>query len=128
MQRIINILLFVWQFPQILIGWIVSLFYKVKTTILYKDKTVRICPTFPGGISLGNTVIVKRYPFNTDTWNTVKHEWGHTVQSKILGPFYLFVVGIPSLLWAALQGNVVKKDCSWFYTEKWADKIGNVKK
>ena len=128
MQRIINILLFVWQFPQILIGWIVSLFYKVKTTILYKDKTVRICPTFPGGISLGNTVIVNKYPFNTDTWNTVKHEWGHTVQSKILGPFYLFVIGIPSLLWAAIQGNVIKKDYYWFYTEKWADKIGNVKR
>lgn len=30
------------------------------------------------------------------------HEYGHTVQSLILGPLYLPVVGLPSLLWAQL--------------------------
>ena len=27
------------------------------------------------------------------------HEYGHTIQSLILGPLYLFVVGIPSFVW-----------------------------
>ena len=28
------------------------------------------------------------------------HEYGHTVQSAILGPLYLLVVGLPSVIWA----------------------------
>lgn len=30
------------------------------------------------------------------------HEYGHTIQSLILGPLYLPVVGLPSMLWAQL--------------------------
>ena len=30
------------------------------------------------------------------------HEYGHTIQSLMLGPAYLVVVGLPSLLWAKL--------------------------
>ena len=32
--------------------------------------------------------------------NLLVHEYGHTVQSLILGPFYLVVVGLPSVVWA----------------------------
>ena len=31
---------------------------------------------------------------------TAVHEYGHTVQSMILGPFYLLAVGLPSIIWA----------------------------
>ena len=30
------------------------------------------------------------------------HEYGHTIQSLLLGPLYLIVIGIPSFLWANL--------------------------
>ena len=30
------------------------------------------------------------------------HEYGHTIQSLILGPFYLLLVGAPSMLWNRL--------------------------
>lgn len=30
------------------------------------------------------------------------HEYGHTIQSLILGPLYLPVIGLPSALWAQL--------------------------
>ncbi len=30
------------------------------------------------------------------------HEYGHTVQSLILGPLYLPLIGLPSVLWAQL--------------------------
>ncbi len=33
---------------------------------------------------------------------TLMHEYGHTLQSIILGPLFLPVVGLPSLLWAGL--------------------------
>lgn len=29
----------------------------------------------------------------------IQHEYGHTVQSLILGPIWLFVIGLPSLIW-----------------------------
>lgn len=28
------------------------------------------------------------------------HEFGHTVQSMLLGPFFLPIIGLPSLIWA----------------------------
>lgn len=52
-----------------------------------------------GGISLGPFIFVngKRY----DYWiqDAKVHEFGHTIQSCILGPLYFFVVGIPSSIW-----------------------------
>lgn len=57
------------------------------------------------------------------------HEYGHTVQSLILGPLYLLVMGIPSTLWGFLP-NLAKKrkeqQISYFsfFTEKWANALG----
>ena len=123
MKTLLTILLYLWQLPQNLIGLFLQLFYKKQTTVKYKDKTIIVCPSFPGGISLGNTIIVQKYPITKDTWNTVKHEYGHSIQSKYFGWLYLFVIGIPS----ALHALVGFTDCYYdFYTEKRADKLGNV--
>ena len=59
----------------------------------------------------------------------LSHEYGHTVQSAILGPFYLFIIGIPSILWcnfppAAKRWRSGKKDYESFYPEKWATRLG----
>lgn len=57
------------------------------------------------------------------------HEYGHTIQSLILGPLYLIVIGIPSTLWGFLPYyNKKRKDegLSYFsfFTEKWANTLG----
>ncbi len=57
------------------------------------------------------------------------HEYGHTVQSLILGPLYLIVIGIPSTLWGFLpccNKKRVKEQLSYFsfYTESWANSLG----
>jgi hypothetical protein len=57
------------------------------------------------------------------------HEYGHTIQSLILGPLYLFVIGLPSLLWAGLpvfQRRRHDRHVSYysFYPEKWANALG----
>ena len=59
----------------------------------------------------------------------LSHEYGHPVQSAILGPLYLFVIGIPSLIWAnfkplAKRWISGKKDYESFYPEKWATRLG----
>ena len=57
------------------------------------------------------------------------HEYGHTIQSLILGPLYLIVIGLPSVLWCSLpccRKRREKENISYysFYTEKWADRLG----
>ncbi|MBR6795719.1 MAG: hypothetical protein IKM53_00030 [Clostridia bacterium] len=57
------------------------------------------------------------------------HEYGHTIQSLILGPLYLIVIGIPSTLWGFLPNLNRKrreKQISYFsfFTEKWANSLG----
>lgn len=55
------------------------------------------------------------------------HEYGHTIQSLILGPFYLIVIGIPSTLWG-FTGAKKRKDeqvpYGAFFTEGWANRLG----
>ena len=50
------------------------------------------------------------------------HEYGHTYQSLILGPLFIPVVGIPSVIW----GMVKKPGQSYFsfYAENWANHLG----
>lgn len=57
------------------------------------------------------------------------HEYGHTYQSLILGPFYLFIIGIPSLVWSRskyLQNRRSKLQLTYssLWTEKWANNLG----
>jgi len=63
-------------------------------------------------------------------YDVLVHEYGHTIQSIILGPLFLFVIGIPSLLWASLpyfNRLRVRKNLSyyWLYCEKWANVLGD---
>lgn len=57
------------------------------------------------------------------------HEYGHTIQSIILGPLFMLVIGIPSCVWAFTpvfgkwrkEGKYKYTD---FYPEYWANKLG----
>ena len=64
-----------------------------------------------------------------DYKRTLVHEYGHTVQSAILGVLFLPVVGIPSMLWAvtpAFKRYRREKRVSYyrFYPERWANSLG----
>lgn len=56
------------------------------------------------------------------------HEYVHTIQSLVLGPFYLLLVGISSLLWSYLPHyeKMRKSGMSYFsfWPEKWANLWG----
>lgn len=51
------------------------------------------------------------------------HEYGHTVQSLLLGPFFLPVVGIASGIRAAAWTGVRRSYYS-AYPERWANRLG----
>lgn len=126
-----KILLTIWQLPQVLVGLFLLILYKKSSKIVYKDDYVNVyfC-TIPGGISLGTIILINKYMC---TKNTIKHELGHAKQSRYLGWLYLIIIGLPSIIHAWLNNYI--KCCDnkptgyyHFYTEKWADKLGNVKR
>ncbi|MBE6826018.1 MAG: hypothetical protein IJN11_10540 [Oscillospiraceae bacterium] len=57
------------------------------------------------------------------------HEYGHTLQSLLLGPLYLPLISLPSMLWLYLppcRRMRKAKHSSYyaFYTESWANRWG----
>ncbi|MCQ2409031.1 MAG: hypothetical protein MJ068_00645 [Clostridia bacterium] len=52
-----------------------------------------------GGVSMGPFIFVNGKRWETWVKETRVHEYGHTIQSLILGPLYFFVIGIPSMIW-----------------------------
>ena len=130
MTKFVNILkqvgLYIWQLPQNLVGLVVLCFcgHKEKCSVAGID--FYYSKTFPGGISLGRYIII-----GSKNSDTVKHEHGHQIQSMYLGPLYLLVVGLPSIIWAGLYGSVIPYSHNGyyrFYTESWADKLGKVER
>ena len=126
-KSLFEFLLYVWKLPQNLIGLGLRLFCRGEKIRKISGIAVYYLNSFPGGISLGETIMV-----GSLCEFTAKHERGHQIQSKILGPLYLFVIGIPSICWACLYGTKLfpptYNGYYRFYTERWADKLGGVKR
>lgn len=57
-----------------------------------------------GGVTLGKYIFISQT--YQDQSNVIKHECGHVKQSKMLGPLYLIVIGIPSILHAAFNNFI----------------------
>lgn len=124
---LLYVLLWIWQLPQNLLGLILSVnirdnggqkyIYCVK--IKGKMHEVRFVHlrAFPGGITLGEYIIIGGRWDERD----VRHEYGHVIQSRLLGPLYLPVIGLNSILHAAFHHC---KNYVHFWTEKWAEKLG----
>ena len=128
-----NILSIIWQLPQTIVGLVAMVLFGAKPYTVYKDARIYSW-RLKGGVSLGRFIFV---PFKMETVSSeyvqqyIKHEYGHTVQSKYLGWTYLLVIGLPSLIWAGcLEQYRKKKNKSYydFYTEKWADRLGCVRR
>ena len=113
-------LLYIHQLPQNLVGVVLRLIHK-GTDTEYNDALVRRSQTMQGGISLGRYIIVNRYASR----KTIMHEYGHCRQSQMLGWLYLIVVGLPSILHAAIC-RCKRHSYYDYWCEKWADKLGGV--
>jgi len=127
MKTFVKILLYIWQLPQNLIGLIVYALLWPSPYVRFRGEIICYSDKMRGGISLGRYIIVARKYWEGDG-DTELHEYGHALQSRYLGPFYLFVIGIPSLLWAAWWNQDRGVGYYDFYTEHWADKLGGVER
>lgn len=113
-----NILLYLWQLPQNLLGLTVIAFTKAeKKGEIYHADGRRF------GVSLGRYVIFRGFFNATDK----KHEQGHQKQSFYLGWLYLPLIGLPSVI-----GNLLNRVIDFdYYKQPWealADKLGGVKR
>lgn len=124
--------LYIWQLPQNLLGLVLRVFYPAEKKLDYKGLVVRFNSRFPSGISLGKTILLRKYPTNQSLWNSVKHEYGHHIQSEKYGWLYLIIIGIPSItfnIWDRLFHDDDPKWYYWYYNLPWekdADEKGGV--
>ena len=127
MKTLIKILRWIWELPQHLLGFILTKLYDVEYKETYNGVDVYV-GDFPGGISLGQYIIISESSYRDKRARTKKHEYGHSRQSLYLGPLYLIAVGLPSILWAGFIHNLVKKEIGYYevYPESWADELGEV--
>ena len=123
-----------WELLQNLVALVVILIFSAKRCGEYSGVKLYVWNN-GGGMSLGHHIFLPKASFmyfdmekaNDYQINYIKHEYGHSIQSSYLGPLYLFVVGLPSLIWAGcFDGYRKKNNISYysFYTESWADKLG----
>lgn len=130
-----------WGLPQTLVGLALYLYWlpRARTRRLYHGAIVTEWTT-GGGISLGLFIFVSekasRYQVDGRILTEAEskagvrvHEYGHCIQSLLLGPVYLIAVGLPSYLWAnlpALRRYRREKGVSYYavYPERWANRLG----
>ena len=132
-MAVVNIAIALWQLPQHILGLIVLV-------IVWWRNGIASIERLPEG------VIVYRYYRNRITWGvslgphiflslhhddiTVRHEYGHSLQSRMLGPLYLVVVGIPSFVratWWWIR-RLPSRNYYGGYPEAWADRLGGVRR
>ena len=109
----------IWCFPQMLAGWLVKLFTRARRVGDHYEYRVK-----HGSVTLGEYIFL--CPKHWTDEEVLRHERGHVKQSRMLGWLYLFVIGIPSIVWAGCFANYRRKnniDYYEFYTEQWANKL-----
>ena len=130
-----RILTEIWQLPQHIIAYIIMLVKHKSIQSMTNDDGIRyylVDNLFNSGISLGNYIFLDSNGYYD--YKTIKHEHGHQIQSLMLGPLYLIVIGLPSI-----TGNIINRitrmyfrkyyDPNFYYKqpwEAWADRLGGV--
>lgn len=117
--------IWIWCFPQMLVGLLVKWF---SGAVQHKDGHYLYYAPF-GSVSLGEYIFLS--PMHWDDKTVLRHEMGHTKQSRMLGWLYLLVIGLPSAIWAGCFKGYRKKhniDYHAFYTERWADKLMGIER
>ena len=134
---IIRALLMLWELPQNIIGAFLFVFFGVfsDSVIFDEDDSLEMySPMMRGAISLGVfQIYADKYLGSRVKYVELARKLGegNRKQSKMLGPLYIIVIGLPSLVWSALHSSVRRLgtvDYFSFYTERWADRLAGVKR
>ncbi len=128
-----------WGFLQTMAGLYLFLWY-INCPHRYYKGVVRIIWPKDGGLSMGMFLFTPWEPEADDhspeaeerrryCEEVAVHEYGHAMQSLLLGPLYPFIIGIPSLSWKnipAFRKLRERKNIpyTWLLSEKWASDWG----
>ena len=128
-------LLFAWELPQNLLGAAqlgIVLVRKRARRIRFDRERVMVEVDGAPAVSLGLFVFWSRVdtPYVPVGPENEAHEFGHSIQSRWLGPLYLPVVGAPSTVRASYAVGyrwITGRRWSRYYDgfpERWADELG----
>ena len=120
-----------WGFSVNIVGGIA---YLICTKILgYKHQkfgyaNIVYMPWKQGGLSMGTFIFIRDEKERKEwLYNCRIHEYGHTWQCLLLGPYYYIVIAIPSMIWCnCFQKYREKNNVSYYklYCESWANSWG----
>ena len=118
-----------WGFPQTLVGCILYFSHRNEPHRIYHGCIVTRWKQ-SGSLGVGMFLFLSERSYDSDPQVQV-HEFGHAVQSAILGPLFLPVMGIPSFLWCNLKccrKLRKEKGVSYYrlYTESIANYLGSL--
>lgn len=122
-----------WTIIAALIWLGILLFYR-KNIAEVKIVCGRVCLLTKRNVRMGGISLGLFYAVSENTLHYHTHELGHTVQSAYWGFLFPFVIGLPSLIRAALWGNIQErsykktgryKDYEGVWFEAQATKLGH---
>jgi len=115
-----KLLLILWQLPQELLGLILFLYFCDS----YNEPFYFFNSNYIASFTLGDFIFINNRQISPVT---LSHETGHKKQSHMLGPLYLLLIGLPSVI-----GNILHRFIKFNYYkqpwEAWADKLGDVER
>ena len=128
-----------WGILQTMLGFVIFMKHFKNKHFRYHGAIITVWES-KSSMSLGLFVFVTSAPYFAKKFEgeisvrelsnrLLVHEYGHTIQSLILGPLYLIVIGIPSTLWGFLGGKKRRDEqipYGAFFTEKWANHLGEL--
>ncbi|MDR0909848.1 MAG: hypothetical protein LBM77_08795 [Spirochaetaceae bacterium] len=106
-NTLLSFLLYIWQLPQNMLALLIITITKRKKLEIYRGINI-YCWNIQGGISLGDYIFLPKEWLYSES--TKAHEWGHTRQSRMFGPLYLLVIGIPSFFGNAVWDRLFHKN------------------
>ena len=87
-------LLELYEIIQNTIGWIEFKVNKLEINQKFKNSNIIYIDYFDSHV-LGKWIFINR---STDDSSILRHEYGHRIQSYILGPLYLLIIYLPSYI------------------------------
>ena len=110
--------------PQNVVGILYYALLKLTGNVVDSEgmnETTIVVTKAPLGVSLGKFIFLNE---SLLTENTVRHEYGHTLQGYRHGPFYLLLEGATSLVQAAV--SLVVPSFGVAYFDRWPENEANV--